>query len=141
MFRHTRDPKKIVRDLETSIRLRDIREWVHLKEALSMGFWEFFLLAGLFCFGIGVLTTLVYVIPPENPALYYFMLLWTAGFLIMSIVTFEFLIRKFRTIRRALELSIKRMERLEREVFPQERAKDPSPPLKQHPPTEQPPPE
>ncbi len=124
MFRQTRDPKQIVRDLETSIRLRDIREWVQLKDALAMGFWEFFLLAGLFSFGIGLVTTLFYIIPDENPALYYFMLLWSAGFLIMTIVSFEFLIRKFRTMRRALELSIRRMERLEREVFPEARKRE-----------------
>lgn len=114
MYRKTRDPKVMIRDLETSIRLRDIREWANIKDALSMGFWELFVLAGLFSFGIGVLTTLIYAIPPENEALYYFMLLWCVGFIVMVVLAIEFLIRKYRVMRRALELTFRRLEKLEK---------------------------
>lgn len=112
----SRNPDTISREIDATIKVRQIREWGNLRAMLAVGYGEMFLFAGLFAFGIGLIVTVIFALPQENPKLYNFMVLWTVGFIGMLIITLEFLIRKFRAVRRALEIQMDRIERLEAAV-------------------------
>lgn len=93
--------------------MREIREWSKLREALQPQFGEMFLLAGLFAFSLGLMLTLIFALPQEKDVEYYIWLFWTCGFIMMLIVAVEFLIRKFRIMRRVIELHLKQLEGLD----------------------------
>lgn len=126
MARPPRDPGQLAREVDTTIRIRDIREWAELKDALAVRFVELAIIAGLFCFSLALVLTLVFVLPQENEPLYYFVLLWAAGYILTTVAAIEFLIRKFRAMRRIIELSCRRLDRIEREMESTRRAAKPS---------------
>lgn len=111
-----RDLDQLTREVDASIKVREIREWERLRHGLRAGWKETFLLAGLFAFSIGLAATVIFGLPQENKRLYYFMVLWILGFAVMLTLSIAFLIRKLRVMRRIMELSIRRMERLEKEA-------------------------
>lgn len=112
--RPPRDPGQLARDIDLTIELRQIREWGALKEGLAPRFGELFLLAGHFCFSLGLILTLIFALPQENEVVYNIWLLWSVGYILMTIVILEFLLRKFRIVRRVIELNLRRIERLEK---------------------------
>ncbi len=109
-----KDPKELTREIDATLRVRSIRELEALKEQLAPRFGEFTLLAGLFTFTLGLILTLVFALPQEKEVVYYIWLLWSVGYLMASVVCIEFLIRKFRVVRRVSEQMLKRIERLEK---------------------------
>ena len=122
MARPPRDPKLLVRDIDTAVKLREIREWEALREGLEVRFTEFSVLAGVFCFSLALILTLIFALPQENEAAYYTVLLWSVGYILATVVTMEFLIRKFRILRRITELNNRRIERMEKQLAAMEKA-------------------
>ncbi len=110
-----KDPDKIAKEIDLSIRLSEIREESKLKETLVPRFYDLTLLATLFTFGLGLALTMVFALPQEEDHIYYIWLLWGGGFLIITLICFEYLIRKFRVVRRVLEITLRRLEKLDRE--------------------------
>lgn len=104
------------------MKLREIREWEALREGLEVRFTEFSVLAGVFCFSLALILTLIFALPQENEAAYYTVLLWSVGYILATVVTLEFLIRKFRILRRITELNNRRIERLEKQLAAMEKA-------------------
>lgn len=114
MARPPRDPRILARDVDLAIKMREIREWSRLREDLAPRFGELFLLAGLFSFALGLILTLVFALPQEKEAVYFIWLLWGCGFILMLLVVMEFLIRKFRVLRRVVEIQARRIDSLEK---------------------------
>ena len=112
----SRDPRKIARDVDAQIAADDVAEWLKVGRGLRFRWYEVLLLSGLFSFGIGVGVTIVWAIPVWNELLYRFMVFWLLGFLVVVVFCFEFLIRRFRALRRFFELNLRRMEKLEQRV-------------------------
>ena len=115
----TRDPDELVREIDARILLGERREWQRIRQELAFHWLEFLLLAGLFAFSIGLVVTLIYGLPAENEPLYFFMVLWSVGWVIVALVAFEFLIRRYRALRRSVELIDRRFERIERILLAQ----------------------
>jgi uncharacterized membrane protein YbhN (UPF0104 family) len=122
MARAPRDPQRLLREIDTAVKLREIREWEALREGLEVRFTEFSVLAGVFCFSLALILTLIFALPQENEAAYYTVLLWSVGYILATVVTLEFLIRKFRILRRITELNNRRIERLEKQLAAMEKA-------------------
>ena len=122
MARAPRDPQRLLREIDTAVKLREIREWEALREGLEVRFTEFSVLAGVFCFSLALILTLIFALPQENEAAYYTVLLWSVGYILATVVTLEFLIRKFRILRRITELNNRRIERLEKQLVAMEKA-------------------
>lgn len=112
----SRDPRKIARDIDAQMAADEVAEWLKVGRTLRFRWFEVLLLSGLFAFGIGVGATIVYAVPVWNELLYRFMVFWLLGFLVVVIFCFEFLIRRFRALRRFYELNLRRVERLEERV-------------------------
>lgn len=112
----TRDPQRIARDIDAQLAASEAAAWARVDRALTFRWYEILLLAALFAFGIPVAVTVVYAIPSDNEALYRFMVFWLLGFLLAVIFCLEFLIRRFRALRRFYELEVRRVAALERRV-------------------------
>ena len=111
-----KDPDELIKLIDANLAIRDDKEKVRLKSELSWKWYEFFLLAGLFCFGIGTAATVIKGLPQENELLYRFMLLWLLGMLVMVVLTFEFLIRRYRIMRNAMLHVLTRNEAMSKEI-------------------------
>lgn len=133
MARAPRDPGQIVREIDATIGVRNIREWANLKDALAVRFGEMCLLAALFVFALGLILTLIFALPQEDEGIYNIWLLWTCGYIIITVFAIEFLLRKFRTIRRIIELNLRRAEKMEKQIARLQKTLDSRAPLAEHP--------
>lgn len=108
-----REPEKIVTQIDAALLAREEAEIAALRDQLGTPWYEFFLLAGLFCFAIGVAATIFFTVPDDHEPLYRFMVLWLLGMLIMTLLTMEYLVRRVRALRRFTEILLLRVRRLE----------------------------
>ncbi|MCB2156188.1 hypothetical protein KQI84_15025 [bacterium] len=95
-----RDPKQLLVEMDARIKVRDIREWEKLKHQVSIKWWESGLLLLLFLSGLGILVTIAKLVPRDNGLLYAFILVWFGLFVLAVIACLEFLVLKFRALRR-----------------------------------------
>lgn len=112
----SRNPEELMREVDARLLARERREWQGLRAELSFHWIEIFLLAAPFAFSIGLVITIIYGIPADNEPLYFFMVLWSVGWIIAVLVVLEFLLRRYRVVRRSIELMDRRMERLEKRL-------------------------
>ncbi len=99
----SRNPKTLLTEVDALIKVRDIREWENLKQQVSVKWWESGILAVLFLSGLGTLITLYKLVPDNSPLPYEFVLLWFGLFTLTLLGSIEFLILKFRALRRMHE--------------------------------------
>lgn len=111
-----RDPEELVREVDARLIAREKREWQGLRANLSFHWMEIFLLAAPFAFSIGLVVTIIYGLPAGNEPLYFFMVLWSVGWIIAVLVVLEFLLRRYRVMRRAIELVDRRLGRMEKKL-------------------------
>lgn len=111
-----RSPKdtRIYKEVTTGLKLLEIEEEEDLKELLMPRWWEPLLPALLLCFSLGLLTTIIKMMPSRNELIYYFSVAFTVGFVIVVVMCLEALIRKLRDLRRVLEWYHLRLQRLEK---------------------------
>jgi hypothetical protein len=108
-----RNPDEIARQIDADLAAQEAKELLQLHRQLRLGVVEILILAGLFAFGIGMVATVIMSLPQENEALYRFKLLWILGFLGSVVLALNFLIGKFRVMRRLLIIQERRLTRLE----------------------------
>jgi hypothetical protein len=99
-----RGDEQIIQEVEASIRLRDIKEWNDLQESLAPTFTEYGIRAVLFTLSLGLILTLIFVLPQENETAYYLWLFWGCGTLLAFLFTLDYMLRKFRVMRRVIEI-------------------------------------
>lgn len=110
---YPRDAKHLLREVDATIRIKDIREWHRLRDVVAIKWWESSLLALLFISGIGIIVTVAKLIPNDPRILYYFILGWSVLWILTLISCIEFLILKFRALRRMHEITDRVIRRLE----------------------------
>lgn len=99
-----RGDEQIIQEVEASIRLRDIKEWNDLQESLAPTITEYGIRAVLFTLSLGLILTLIFVLPQENETAYYLWLFWGCGTLLAFLFTLDYMLRKFRVVRRVIEI-------------------------------------
>lgn len=109
----SRNPDELARQVDATIRVREDHELARLRGQLGSVWYEFFLLAGIFCFSIGVAVTILWAIPSENETLYRFMVFWLLGFQLFVVLALEYCVRRIRALRRTVEILLTRQRRLE----------------------------
>lgn len=120
-----RDPERLLREVDASIRIREIEEWQRLKENVSIQWWESALVALLFISGIGIIVTIAKLIPDVPAILYYFILAWSILWILTLISCVEFLLLKFRALRRMHEIIDLRLRRIEQALDPRQKQAGP----------------
>jgi len=113
---YPRDADRLLREVDATIRIKDIQEWHRLRESVAIKWWESALIALLFISGIGILVTIAKLIPANPPHLYYFILAWCLLWVLTLISCIEFLILKFRALRRMHEITDRVIRRLEQDI-------------------------
>lgn len=110
------DPKRLLREVNAAIRLRDIEEWHRLRDAVAFQWWESILLALLFISGVGIIVTIAKLIPDQPRLLYYFILGWSVLWILTLIACVEFLILKFRALRRMHEITERHLHKIDEDI-------------------------
>ena len=111
------DPKKLLAEIDARMKVRDVREWEKLKRKVEVQWWESALLALLFISGCTMVITVGAVMEDMNPILRGFIVAWSALFIVTLIACIEFLIMKFRALRRMHEETIRHIEKLDDTVL------------------------
>ncbi|MBX3729496.1 MAG: hypothetical protein KF858_09960 [Candidatus Sumerlaeia bacterium] len=105
-------PRTLLAEMDARIKVRDIREWERLKRQVEIKWWESGLVALLFVSGVTVLVTVAKLAPGHNEVLYAFVLGWCGLFVLTLIGCIEFLVLKFRALRRMHEETARHYEEL-----------------------------
>ncbi len=130
MEKFPRKVEEITHQIDLAAKLRDIKEYADLEEALYWNWWEVFLLSGLFAFSLGLVSSFgifVNKVEMEPPLVTWFLFFWTFGFVMMSVLILEFLTRKYRALRRLSQRTNKRLEKIEKELENLKRRSQPKP--------------
>jgi len=98
--RPPRDPRQLLIEMDARLKVRDINERERLRRAVETRWWEPGLLAVLFVSGIGVVFTVLQLVPAGNSLLYGFIVFWILLHVVTVILCVEFLSQKFRALRR-----------------------------------------
>lgn len=109
----------LVREVDATIKIKDIKEIYRLKDIISIKWWETALVLLLFFSGTGFLITLSqlnYLFPPEKSIVLTFILFWFIILMFILIATVEFLINKIKALRKLYEVQTKVISILQNEV-------------------------
>ncbi|MDK2972468.1 MAG: hypothetical protein PWP23_2223 [Candidatus Sumerlaeota bacterium] len=109
-FPPSHNPKSLLAEMNARIKVRDIREWDRLRRQVEVKWWESGLVALLFVSGAGLLVTVAKLAPRHNDLLYWFIIGWCGLFILTMVACIEFLILKFRALRRMHEATAKHDE-------------------------------
>ncbi|MCC5877726.1 MAG: hypothetical protein JJU11_16010 [Candidatus Sumerlaeia bacterium] len=121
----SRDPDELVRQLDAHMLARERREWQLLRAQLSFHWFELFIVAGVFAFSLGFVATMIFAFSAESEQLHLFMTFWTVGWIATVLIALMFLIRRYRALRRSMELVARRFDRIEK-VLEQELKRAPA---------------
>ncbi|MCX7765745.1 MAG: hypothetical protein N2246_03450 [Candidatus Sumerlaeia bacterium] len=96
---YPRDPESISREVQATLKIKDIQNYYRLKERLATKWWEFLVMTLLFVAGLGFIVTTLYLLPPKNLQIYFrFLMFWAVMLVLALIGTLEILITKIRTL-------------------------------------------
>ena len=110
------DPKNLAAEVSAVTKIKDIEEMYELKEKVSIKWWETVLILLLFASGFGFILTVSKLIPISQPFVYWFSLFWIVAIILTLIACIEFLIAKFRALRRLYELHTRILEGMQKEI-------------------------
>lgn len=102
-----RSSSGLIKEVDATNRIKDIREIYNLKDTISVKWWETLLVLILFVSGLGFIVSisrLDYLFPPEKSIILKFILFWFMLLVLSLIVTIEFLLNKFRALRKLYEI-------------------------------------
>ncbi len=111
-----RDAKSLEAEVSAVIKVKDIKELYRLKEQVAVKWWETGLIFLLFVSGFGFILTVSKLIPVSEPYLYWFILFWIVAVVLTLIACIEFLISKFRALRRLYEIHTRVLQAMEAEI-------------------------
>ena len=110
------DPKRLETEVSAVVKIKDIEELYRLKEQVSVKWWETGLILLLFASGFGFILTVSKLIPVSQPVLYWFSLFWVVAIILTLIGCIEFLIAKFRALRRLYEIHTGILSAMQKEL-------------------------
>lgn len=100
---YPRDPDSISREVQATIKIKDIQNYYRLNERLATKWWEFLIMTLLFVAGLGFIVTTLYLLPPKNLQIYFRFLMFWAVILVLALIgTLEILITKIRTLQQLI---------------------------------------
>ncbi len=105
-----RNPRKLLAEMDARIKVRDIREWDRLKRQVEVKWWESGLLALLFVSGAAMMVTIAKTVPDDSALLRNFIVAWCGLFVLTLLACIEFLIVKFRALRRMHESTTRTLD-------------------------------
>ncbi len=112
----TRDPEKLIREVDAAIRLNDIQKLQKQRDALELKWWESGVVLLLFISGLGFILTIFKLIPSTNAVLFWFVFFWFLLFTLALVASVEMLIAKIRALRELYEIQTRTLEHIEREL-------------------------
>lgn len=112
-YRPSREPKKLLREVDAAIKMRDIERRQRWHEALEFRWWESGVVVMLFVSGLGFVITIFKLIPAENRILFWFVFSWFFLFTLTLVASVEIIVRKITALRNLCEWQEQRLERLE----------------------------
>jgi len=107
------DPKKLLIEIDARMKVRDIREWERLKQRVTVQWWESGLMALLFISGCVMVITVANVMDEYNFVLRAFIVGWSTLFILTLIGCIEFLVNKFRALRKMHEETVRHIEKVD----------------------------
>ncbi|MBN1899985.1 hypothetical protein JW926_01515 [Candidatus Sumerlaeota bacterium] len=110
------DPKKLEAEVTAVVKIKDIEELYALKEQVSVKWWETGLILILFASGFGFILTVSKLISISHPLVYWFSLFWVIAIILTLIGCIEFLIAKFRALRRLYEVHTRILAGIQNEL-------------------------
>jgi hypothetical protein len=113
---YPRDPEVLSSELAAINRIRDLEKLQQLNEYISTKWWETGLVLLLFVSGFGFILTVSKIIPTENMTIYWFILFWVVSIVLSIILCIEFLLSKFRAIRKLYILQTMALQYQWREI-------------------------
>ena len=121
-----RDPEALVRDVQVSLQLKDIKRDQTLGERASAHWWERGIITVLFLSTVGFLTTLITInfAPQEQiPTLFKYILYVTFGVMMVALIALlELVLAKLAAVRRIFTLLRGEVGELQRRLAEQEKA-------------------
>ena len=111
-----RDAQRLEAEVSAVIKVKDIKELYRLKQQVAVKWWETGLIFLLFVSGFGFILTVSKLIPVSQPYLYWFILFWIVAVVLTLIACIEFLINKFRALRRLYEIHTRLLQAMETEI-------------------------
>lgn len=123
----TRDPKKLLREVSTAIRLQEIEDEARFREEFQPHWSEQALLALLFVTGLLALVTIWMLAPKKYDIQRLLVALFSGGFVVAAIMALEYALRSIRRLRAVLEWQHRRIEALE-DALQGERKPEPAEP-------------
>lgn len=114
-----KNPEVLVKEVDATIKIKDIKEIYRLKDIVAIKWWETLLVLILFFSGTGFLFTVLqtdYLFPPDKSIILKFILVWFVILILTIIATIEFLLQKFRALRKLYELQTNLILSLQKEV-------------------------
>ena len=114
--RFPRDPKQLEAEVSALTRIKDIEELYQLKDQVSVKWWETGLIVLLFASGFGFILTVSKLITISEPVIYWFSLFWVVAIILTLIGCIEFLIAKFRALRRLYDFQNQILVRMQKDL-------------------------
>lgn len=113
---YPRDPERLGAEVSAVVKIKDIEKMYELKERVAVKWWESGMVALLFAAGFGFILTASRLIPPIEPFYYWFSLFWVGAIVLSLIFCIEFLIAKFRALRRLYEIQTRILTDMQTEL-------------------------
>ena len=110
------DPKNLEAEVSAVVKIKDIEELYRLRDKVSVKWWETGLIVLLFVSGFGFILTVSKLIPMSQPVVYWFIFFWVGAIILTMIGCIEFLIGKFRALRRLYEIHTRILQAMQKEL-------------------------
>jgi hypothetical protein len=113
-FRPSRDAGTLIKEVDATIRIKDIQRVHRYRERLESKWWESGVIVMLFISGSGFIITIYKLIPANHSMLFYFIFFWFLLFILTLIATLELVLVKIAALRVLYDLNSRLIQDLEK---------------------------
>ena len=115
----TRDPKMLLREVSARIKIKDIKRLYALRDKVAVKWYESGLVGLLFVAALSFLAVVIHLLPSETPRdilIRNFVIGSSVALVLIVAAVLEFLLGKFRAIRRLYEIQAQLLESLDKDL-------------------------
>jgi hypothetical protein len=113
-YRPSRDPGKLLREVDAAIKIKDIERIQRWRDAVEVKWWESSVVVLLFISGLGFIITIFKLIPRDNAPLFWFVFFWFLLFVLTLVAAVELVVTKINALRALHELHSRMLEEIAR---------------------------
>lgn len=114
---YPQEAEKLLKEVSARIKIKDIKELYQLRDQVVFKWWETLILLLLFGAGLGFIVTAFFLVPEKNTDIFFnFLTFWVVLLTLTLIATIEFLILKFRALRRLHTLHSRWIEETQKDL-------------------------